>query len=149
MGSGADEEQAVEQAESAAGEALLLTLHAHHSDSGSTVIDTGGGVAETRFARRGGADRNKPFNIASYSLLTMMIAQVCELEPAEFVLSLGDAHLYLNHLEQVEMQLSREPYPLPSMRLDPGVESLFDFRYEHFRLENYRHHPAIRAPIAV
>ena len=90
-----------------------------------------------------------PFNIASYSLLTMMIAQVCELEPAEFVLSLGDAHLYLNHLEQVEMQLSREPYPLPSMRLDPGVESLFDFRYEHFRLENYRHHPAIRAPIAV
>ena len=90
-----------------------------------------------------------PFNIASYSLLTMMIAQVCDLEPGEFVLSLGDAHLYLNHLEQVETQLSREPYPLPSMRLDPEVESLFDFRYEHFRLENYRHHPSIRAPIAV
>ena len=94
-------------------------------------------------------DRSKPFNIASYSLLTMMIAQVCDLEPGEFVLSLGDAHLYLNHLEQVETQLSREPYPLPSMHLDPGVESLFDFRYEHFRLENYRHHPSIRAPIAV
>ena len=90
-----------------------------------------------------------PFNIASYSLLTMMIAQVCRLEPGEFVLTLGDAHLYLNHLEQVDTQLSREPYPLPTMRLDPGVEALFDFRYEHFTLENYRHHPAIRAPIAV
>ena len=90
-----------------------------------------------------------PFNIASYSLLTLMIAQVCRLEPGEFVLTLGDAHLYLNHLEQVDTQLSREPYPLPTMRLDPGVEALFDFRYEHFTLENYRHHPAIRAPIAV
>ena len=79
----------------------------------------------------------------------MMIAQVCGLKPDEFVLSLGDAHFYLNHLEQVETQLSREPYPQPSMRLDPGVESLFDFRYEHFTLENYRHHPSIRAPIAV
>ena len=90
-----------------------------------------------------------PFNIASYSLLTMMIAQVCRLEPGEFVLTLGDAHLYLNHLEQVDAQLSRDPYPLPAMRLDPEVETLFDFRYEHFRLENYLHHPAIRAPIAV
>ena len=90
-----------------------------------------------------------PFNIASYSLLTMMIAQVCRLEPGEFVLTLGDAHLYLNHLDQVETQLSREPYPLPSMHLDPEVETLFDFRHEHFRLENYRHHPAIRASIAV
>ena len=79
----------------------------------------------------------------------MMIAQVCDLEPGEFVLTLGDAHLYLNHLEQVETQLSREPYPLPSMHLDPAIDSLFDFRCEHFRLENYRHHPAIRAPIAV
>ena len=90
-----------------------------------------------------------PFNIASYSLLTMMVAQVCELEPGEFVLVLGDAHLYLNHLEQVETQLSRTPYPPPSMLLAPGIASLFDFRYDHFRLENYRHHPAIRAPIAV
>ena len=90
-----------------------------------------------------------PFNIASYSLLTMMIAQICDLEPGEFVLTLGDAHLYLNHLEQVETQLSREPYPLPTMHLDPGIDSLFDFRYEHFRLENYRHHPSIRASIAV
>ena len=90
-----------------------------------------------------------PFNIASYSLLTMMIAQVCDLRPGEFVLTLGDAHLYLNHLEQVETQLSRAPYPPPSMRLDPGIETLFDFRFEHFTLESYRHHPAIRAPIAV
>ena len=90
-----------------------------------------------------------PFNIASYSLLTMMIAQVCRLEPGEFVLTLGDAHVYLNHLEQVETQLSREPYPLPSMHLDPGIDSLSDFRYEHFRLENYHYHPAIRALIAV
>ena len=90
-----------------------------------------------------------PFNIASYSLLTMMIAQVCDLEPGEFVLSLGDAHLYLNHLEQVETQLAREPYPLPAMHLDRHVRSLCDFRYEHFTLEGYRHHPAIRAPIAV
>ena len=90
-----------------------------------------------------------PFNIASYSFLTLMIAQICNLEPGEFVLSFGDVHLYLNHLEQVETQLSREPWPLPSMRLEPGIENLFDFRYEHFTLENYRHHPAIRAPIAV
>lgn len=90
-----------------------------------------------------------PFNIASYSLLTMMIAQVCGLDPGAFVLTLGDAHLYLNHLRQVETQLAREPYPLPAMRLDRRVKSLFDFRYEHFTLEGYRHHPAIRAPIAV
>ena len=101
------------------------------------------------YMRSGDLFLGVPFNIASYSLLTMMIAQVCDLRPGELVLTLGDAHLYLNHLEQVETQLSREPYPPPSMRLDPGIETLFDFRYEHFTLENYRHHPAIRAPIAV
>ena len=90
-----------------------------------------------------------PFNIASYSLLLLMLAQICDLEAGEFVLTLGDAHIYVNHLEQVETQLSREPYPLPAMHLEPGIGSLFDFRYEHFRLENYRHHPSIRAPIAV
>lgn len=90
-----------------------------------------------------------PFNIASYSLLTMMIAQVCGLKPGEFVHTFGDAHLYLNHLEQVETQLSREPLPLPVMKLNPDVKSIFDFRYEDFELVGYQSHPAISAPIAV
>ncbi|MDX1380507.1 MAG: thymidylate synthase [Xanthomonadales bacterium] len=90
-----------------------------------------------------------PFNIASYSLLTMMMAQVLDLEPGEFIHTLGDAHIYLNHLEQVKTQLAREPYPLPRMRLNPDVRSLFDFTADDFTLENYRHHPPIKAPIAV
>jgi thymidylate synthase len=90
-----------------------------------------------------------PFNIASYSLLTMMIAQVCDLDLGEFVWTSGDTHLYLNHLEQVETQLSREARPLPQMRLNPAIKSIFDFRYEDFTLENYSSHPAIKAPVAV
>ena len=90
-----------------------------------------------------------PFNIASYALLTMMVAQVCGLKLGEFVHTFGDAHLYRNHLEQAREQLSREPRPLPAMRLNPSVKSLFDFRYEDFTLENYDPHPAIRAPVAV
>ena len=90
-----------------------------------------------------------PFNIASYSLLTLMVAQVCDLKPGEFVLALGDAHLYLNHLEQAEEQLSRSPRPLPRMRLNPAVNDVFGFRYEDFTLEDYNPHPAIKAPIAV
>ena len=90
-----------------------------------------------------------PFNIASYSLLTMMVAQVTDLEPGEFVHTLGDAHLYLNHLEQADTQLEREPFPLPRMELNPAVGSILDFAYEDFRLVGYEHHPAIRAPIAV
>ena len=90
-----------------------------------------------------------PFNIASYSLLTMMVAQVVDLEPGDFVHTFGDVHIYLNHLEQVNEQLSREPYPLPEMRINPDVKDLFAFRYEDFELVNYQHHPAIRAPIAV
>jgi thymidylate synthase len=90
-----------------------------------------------------------PFNIASYALLTLMAAQVTGLEPGEFVHNLGDAHIYLNHLEQVETQLSRTPYPLPTMRLNRQVTSLFDFTYHDFELLGYRHHPAIKAPIAV
>ena len=90
-----------------------------------------------------------PFNIASYSLLTMMIAQVIGLEPGDFVHTFGDVHIYLNHLEQVETQLSREPFPLPEMRINPDVKDLFEFRYDDFELVNYQCHPAIRAPIAV
>jgi thymidylate synthase len=90
-----------------------------------------------------------PFNIASYALLTMMVAQVTGLRPGDFVHTLGDAHLYLNHLDQAREQLSREPRTLPVMRLDPSVTDLFAFRYEHFTLEGYDPHPGIKAPIAV
>lgn len=90
-----------------------------------------------------------PFNIASYSLLTMMIAQVTGLKPGEFVHTLGDAHLYLNHLDQVEEQLDREPRPLPVMKINPGVTSITGFGYEDFELVGYDPHPAIKAPIAV
>ena len=90
-----------------------------------------------------------PFNIASYALLTLMIAQVCDLEPGDFIHTFGDAHLYLNHLEQVDLQLSREPYPLPTMTLNTEIRSVFDFTYDDITLNNYRSHPAIKAPIAV
>jgi len=90
-----------------------------------------------------------PFNIASYALLTMMVAQATGLQPGDFVHTLGDAHLYDNHLEQARLQLSREPRPLPTMRIDPSVRSIFDFEFEHFRLENYEPHPHISAPVAV
>tara|TARA_Y100001934_G_scaffold283742_1_gene406222 strand:- start:4630 stop:5424 length:795 start_codon:yes stop_codon:yes gene_type:complete len=90
-----------------------------------------------------------PFNIASYALLTMMIAQACELEPGEFVHSFGDAHIYTNHFEQVDLQLSREPLPLPTMRLNPAVKSVFDFDYDDFELLDYAWHPAIRGEVAV
>ncbi|PYQ50294.1 MAG: thymidylate synthase [Acidobacteria bacterium] len=90
-----------------------------------------------------------PFNIASYALLTMMVAQVCDLRPGELILSLGDTHLYLNHLEQANLQLTRDPRPLPAMTLNPDVKSVFDFRFGDFTLENYDPHPAIKAPIAV
>jgi thymidylate synthase len=90
-----------------------------------------------------------PFNIASYALLTMMVAQVCGLEHGDFVHTLGDAHLYLNHLEQCDLQLARAPFPLPRMRINPDVKDLFAFRYEDFEIVDYRCHPHIKAPVAV
>jgi len=90
-----------------------------------------------------------PFNIASYALLTMMIAQVCELEPGEFIHTFGDVHIYNNHMEQVKLQLSREPFLLPQMKLNPAVKDIFSFKFEDFTLENYQSHPAIKAPVAV
>jgi len=90
-----------------------------------------------------------PFNIASYALLTMMMAQVCDLEPGEFIHTLGDAHIYQNHLQQVKLQLSRKPMPLPQMRLNPSVKSIFDFSYDDFSLENYKAHSHIKGAISV
>lgn len=90
-----------------------------------------------------------PFNIASYALLTMMIAQVCDLVPGEFIHSFGDVHLYNNHLEQAELQLTRTPFALPQMKLNPGIKNIFDFKFEDFELVNYQSHPAIKAPVAV
>lgn len=90
-----------------------------------------------------------PFNIASYALLTMMVAQVCDLEPGEFIHTLGDAHLYSNHLEQVELQLSREPYPLPTLKLNPEIKDLFDFTYEDIEIVDYQCHPHIKGAVAV
>ena len=90
-----------------------------------------------------------PFNIASYALLTMMVAQVCGLEAGEFVHTLGDTHIYLNHMEQVELQLSREPRPLPVMKINPEVKSIYDFKYEDFELLDYNPHPHIKGEVAV
>ncbi|MBO5972976.1 MAG: thymidylate synthase [Alistipes sp.] len=110
-------------------------------------------VAEGRlscqlYQRSGDTFLGVPFNIASYALLTMMIAKECGLEPGEFVHTLGDAHLYLNHLEQAEEQLSREPRNLPTMVLNPSVSSIFDYTFEDFTLEGYDPHPAIKAPLS-
>lgn len=90
-----------------------------------------------------------PFNIASYALLTMMIAQVCDLQYGDFIHSFGDVHLYNNHVEQANLQLSRKPFPLPKMKINPAVKDIFAFKYEDFTLENYECHPAIKAPVAV
>lgn len=90
-----------------------------------------------------------PFNIASYALLTMMMAQVCGLQPGDFVHTLGDAHIYSNHIEQVKLQLTRKPFPLPTMKINPDVKSIFDFKYEDFELQHYQSHPHIKGVVAV
>lgn len=90
-----------------------------------------------------------PFNIASYALLTLMMAQICDLQPGEFVHTLGDAHIYLNHMKQVNLQLSREPYPLPQMKINPEVKNIFGFKYEDFELVGYQSHPHIAGAVAV
>ncbi len=90
-----------------------------------------------------------PFNIASYALLTLMIAQVCDMEPGDFIHSFGDVHLYNNHFEQANLQLSRTPFPLPIMKINSDVKDIFDFKFEDFELENYQSHPGIKAPVAI
>jgi len=101
------------------------------------------------YQRSGDSFLGVPFNIASYALLTKMVAQVCGLKPGVFVHTLGDAHIYLNHLDQVKLQLSREPYPLPEMEINPEVKDIFSFKYEDFKIKNYQYHPTIKGVISV
>ena len=101
------------------------------------------------YQRSGDAFLGVPFNIASYSLLLMMVAQVCNLKVGDFIHTFGDVHIYNNHIEQVKLQLSREPKTLPTMKLNPSVKNIFDFKYEDFTLENYNPYPTIKAPVAI
>ena len=109
----------------------------------------GGRLSCQLYQRSADAFLGVPFNIASYALLTLMVAQVCDLQPGEFVHTFGDLHLYLNHLEQARLQITRQPYPLPHMKINPQVKSIFDFQYEDFELLDYTTHPHIKAEVSV
>jgi thymidylate synthase len=129
------------------GELPQMALQPCHALFQFYVVD--GRLSCQLYQRSGDVFLGVPFNIASYALLTHMIAQVCGLGVGDFVHTLGDAHLYNNHLEQARLQLSREPLPLPRLKLDPAVSSVFDFRYEDVAIEDYQSHPAIKATVAV
>jgi thymidylate synthase len=124
-----------------------MTLPPCHSLFQFYVIDNK--LSCQLYQRSADAFLGVPFNIASYALLTMMVAQVCNLELGDFVHSFGDAHIYINHIEQVELQLSRTPYALPSIKINPNVTSIFDFKYDDFELINYQSHPHIKGEVAV
>jgi len=132
------------QANVARGKMALAPCHAFFQ-----FYVAGGRLSCQLYQRSADVFLGVPFNIASYALLTMMVAQVCGLEPGDFVHTFGDAHLYSNHTEQVETQLARKPFPLPHMRLNPDIRDIFAFRFEDFELIGYESHPPIRAPIAV
>ena len=131
-------------------EMALMPCHNMFQFYVSPSVDEGRGKLSCQLYQRS-ADvfLGVPFNIASYALLTMMMAQICDLEPGDFVHTFGDVHIYSNHAEQVNLQLSRNPFPLPTMKLNPAVKNIFDFKFEDFTLENYQFHPGIKAPVAV
>jgi thymidylate synthase len=124
-----------------------MTLPPCHSLFQFYVLD--GKLSCQLYQRSADAFLGVPFNIASYALLTLMIAQVCDLAPGDFVHTFGDAHIYTNHIDQVQLQLSRTPYPLPTMEINPSKDNIFNFVYEDFSLKDYQYHPAIKGEVAV